>query len=120
MSQPLAIRRVQARVYRCPLEQPVTTSFGVMHDRPMLLVEVEDRSGATGWGEIWCNFPAVGAEHRARLVDTVLAPLLVARSFDSPADAFDYLTQETVVLAIQSGEPGPFAQAIAGLSRGTR
>ena len=115
MSQSLAIRRVQARVYRCPLEQPVTTSFGVMHDRPMLLVEVEDRSGATGWGEIWCNFPAVGAEHRARLVNTVLAPLLVARSFDSPADAFDCLTQKTAVLAIQSGEPGPFAHAIAGL-----
>ena len=42
MSNELVIRRVTARVFRCPLEQPVTTSFGTMLDRPMVLVEVED------------------------------------------------------------------------------
>ena len=115
MSQPLAIRRVKARVYRCPLEQPVTTSFGVMYDRPMVLVEVEDRDGASGWGEVWCNFPTVGAEHRARIVESVMSPLLLATTFASPADAFEHLTRKTAVLAIQSGEPGPFAQSIAGL-----
>lgn len=115
MSQALEIRRVTARVFRCPLTQPVTTSFGVMRDRPMVLVEVEDRGGATGWGEVWCNFPAVGAEHRARLVDSVLGPLLTAQPFASPADAFVHLTRRTAVLALQCAEPGPFAQAIAGL-----
>lgn len=115
MNQGLALRRVTARVYRCPLEQPVTTSFGAMRDRPMVLVEVEDKEGALGWGEVWCNFPAVGAEHRARLVDSVLTPLLTARSFQSPDEAFQHLTQKTAVLALQSGEPGPFAQAIAGI-----
>jgi D-galactarolactone cycloisomerase len=60
VSQSLAIRRVTVRVFRCPLTQPVTTSFGIMRDRPMVLVEVEDRDGGTGWGEVWCNFPAVG------------------------------------------------------------
>jgi len=111
----IAIRRVTARVYRCPLQSPVTTSFGVMRDRPMVLIEVEDRDGATGWGEAWCNFPAVGAEHRARLIDSVLAPLLTARTFASPEQAFAHLTAATEVLALQSSEPGPFAQAIAGL-----
>ena len=111
----LVIRRVTARVYRAPLQQPVTTSFGTMRDRPMVLVEVEDSQGARGWGEVWCNFPNVGAEHRARLIDGVLAPLLTARSFASPSAAFAHLAQATAVLAIQSAEPGPFAQAIAGL-----
>lgn len=115
MSQALEIRRVTARVFRCPLSRPVTTSFGVMRDRPMVLVEVEDGDGTVGWGEVWCNFPAVGAEHRARLVDSVLTPLLTARPFASPGEAFAHLTGKTAVLALQSAEPGPFAQAIAGL-----
>lgn len=112
---PFTVRAVTARVFRYPLEQPVQTSFGIMADRPMLLVGVTDAAGATGWGEVWCNFPGVGAEHRARLVDSVLAPLLVGRAFESPAAAFRQLTEATEVLAIQSAEPGPFAQAIAGL-----
>nr|WP_243463852.1 hypothetical protein [Bordetella bronchiseptica] len=86
-----------------------------MHDRPAVLVEVEDSDGAVGWGEVWCNFPACGAEHRARLVETVLAPLLTARAFADPAQAFAHLEARTAVLAIQTGEPGPLAQ---GPSRG--
>lgn len=109
------IQSVTARVYRYPLETPVQTSFGIMRDRPMLLVEVTSDSGVTGWGEVWCNFPAVGAEHRARLIDSVLAPLLVGQSFESPKAVFKRLTIATAVLAIQSAEPGPFAQSIAGL-----
>ena len=115
MSNELVIRRVTARVFRCPLQQPVTTSFGTMLDRPMVLVEVEDNQGTRGWGEVWCNFPAVGAEHRARLVDSVLTPLLLARPFADPVEAFEHLTARTAVLAVQSAEPGPFAQAIAGV-----
>src|SRR3546814_8454627 len=75
MTAPLVIRAVEARVFRHPLDTPVQTSFGTMTDRPMLLVGVTDAHGETGWGEVWCNFPGVSAEHRARLVDSVLAPL---------------------------------------------
>ncbi|MFO1301941.1 MAG: hypothetical protein U1F17_16520, partial [Burkholderiaceae bacterium] len=51
---------VDAFVFRAPCEVPVHTSFGVMHDRPAVLVRVRDNDGAQGWGEIWCNFPGVG------------------------------------------------------------
>ena len=34
---------------------------------------------ARGFGEEWCNFPAVGAEHCARIIGGVLAPLLLTR-----------------------------------------
>ena len=112
---PLAIVRIDAHVFRYPVKVPVRTSFGTMHDRPALFVRVEDNEGAFGWGEVWCNFPACGAEHRARLVDTVLAPLLLNQRFDGPVAAWTQLTQRTAVLAIQSGEPGPIAQAIAGI-----
>ncbi len=86
-----------------------------MTDRPAVLVRVEDAEGAHGWGEAWCNFPQCGAEHRARLVESLLAPLLVGRAFASPEAAWDHLVASTSVLALQSGEPGPIAQAIAGV-----
>jgi D-galactarolactone cycloisomerase len=111
----LQLARVDAFVLRWPVATPVRTSFGTMHDRPALLVRVEDRDGAHGWGEAWCNFPACGAEHRARLLADVVAPLVVGAAFDGPADAFVRLHDATSVLALQSGEPGPLAHAIAGL-----
>src|SRR5512132_4113085 len=110
-----AIARVEAHVLRWPVRVPVRTSFGTMQDRPAVLVRIEDADGAVGWGEAWCNFPACGAEHRARLVETVVAPLVTARSIASPEAAFRELSARTAVLAIQSGEPGPIAQAIAGV-----
>jgi len=112
---PATIARLEAFVLRWPVRIPVRTSFGTMHDRPAVLVRVEDADGAHGWGEAWCNFPQCGAEHRARLVETVLAPLVVGRAFDSPAQAWRAITEATAVLALQSGEPGPIAQAIAGM-----
>jgi len=115
VSDPLRLRALSAHVFAHPLATPVVTSFGAMHERPMLLVRAEDADGAFGWGEVWCNFPAVGAAHRARLIETVLAPLSIGRTFAGPAAAFDWLTAKVAVLALQSGEPGPFAQAIAGI-----
>lgn len=91
------------------------TSFGSMHDRPAVFVRVEDDDGVVGWGEIWCNFPACGAEHRARLVQSVFAPLIEGACFDGPPAAFAELTRKTSVLALQAGEPGPIAQCIAGV-----
>ena len=110
-----AVRSVQAQVYRFPVPTPVRTSFGVMRERPALFVRVEDDDGAVGWGEIWCNFPDCGAEHRARLIDSVFAPLLAGRPLGTPIALTDELIERTAVLAIQSGEPGPIQQCIAGL-----
>jgi len=111
----IALASLEAFVFRSPVAVPVRTSFGVMHDRPAVFLRAEDRDGTVGWGEIWCNFPAVGAEHRARLVASVLSPLVTERAFETPQDAFRLLMERTAVLAIQSGEPGPIAQAIAGV-----
>ena len=109
------IAKVESSVYRTPIETPVRTSFGVMRDRPAVLVRVEDVDGAVGWGEAWCNFPSNGAEYRARLINAVLAPILVGHTWDHPAHAFRHLTDRLKILALQAGEPGPVAQAIAGI-----
>jgi D-galactarolactone cycloisomerase len=109
------IRNVQAACYRFPLSTPVVTSFGRMLSRPAVFVRVEDADGVTGWGEVWSNFPAVGAEHRTRIVNEILAPALQGRSVVHPIDVFEDVSRMMEVLALQSGEPGPFAQAIAGI-----
>ena len=109
------ITNVQAFVYRAPIKTPVQTSFGLMRDRPAVFVRVQDAEGAVGWGEVWCNFPSCGAEHRARLIDTLIAPLVLQRSFALPTEAFDWLSAQTSVLAIQTGEYGPIAQCVAGI-----
>lgn len=113
------LRQIDVHVLRYPIARPVRTSFGMMADRPAVLVRVEDEIGHHGWGEAWCNFPSVGAEHRARLIADVLAPLAVDRPFDHPSALFEHLTRSTAVLALQSGERGPFAQTIAALDIAT-
>src|SRR5258707_588256 len=115
MADPFKIRSVQAFCYRYPLTTPVVTSFGKMNDRQTLFVRAEDDDGEHGWGEVWCNFPAVGAEHRTRLINETLAPMLTGRAVTHPSEAFEHLSAATSVLALQSGEPGPFAQSIAGI-----
>ena len=111
----IKIKSVEVSVYRYPLETIVQTSFGTMYDRPMVLVKLTDEDDFAGVGEVWCNFPAVGAEHRARLIESVFKPLLTGKLFDGAAKAFDLLTKKTWVLGLQTGEFGPIAQCIAGI-----
>lgn len=115
MTDSFTIRSIEAFCYRYPLATPVVTSFGKMLNRPAVFVRAVDEDGVAGWGEAWSNFPAPGAEHRTRLVNEVLAPAIAGRRFDGPAEAFEALTKGTEVLALQCGEPGPFAQAISGI-----
>lgn len=114
-SQPPNVRSIQAFCYRYPLSTPVVTSFGRMMNRPAVFVRAEDETSIVGWGEVWCNFPSTGAEHRTRIVNEILAPMVTGRAAAVPSEIFNALTRSTSVLALQSGEFGPFAQAIAGI-----
>ena len=100
---------------RAPIAEPVRTSFGTMRDRPAVFVRLIDGDGFEGWGEIWCNFPAQGAEHRARLAEGIFRPLLEGRAFTSPAELSAELERKVRILTVQAGEPGPFSQVIAGI-----
>ena len=102
-------------VMRVPSPVPVQTSFGTMFDRPAVFLEVTDDHGNKGLGEVWCNFPSCGAEHRGHLLETVIFPALMRKRFDSPDSCFAQLEKQFARLAIQAGEPGPIAQCIAGV-----
>ena len=107
------IDRLECWVLRAPIAQPVANAFGAMTNRPALFLRVSASDGAQGWGEVFANFPQVGAEHRARLIDSIFAPLLRTAPADDPGVVRALLEQRTRQMAIQCGEPGPFAQ-IAG------
>lgn len=109
------LERVEAVLVRTKISTPVRTSFGVMHDRPTLLVRVTDQSGAQGYGEVWCNFPVCGASHRHKLLETELAPRLEGRAFASPQLCFAAMNDMLHILRLQTGEPGPIAQIVAGV-----
>jgi D-galactarolactone cycloisomerase len=110
---PLRVDRLGVAVYRAPVERPVLTAFGAMTERPAVIVRAEG-GGTVGYGEIWCNFPTCGAEHRARLLESVFQPWVTGREWSSPAEAFAKLSKRSHLLALQAGEPGPIAQVIAG------
>ena len=70
------IEKATSIVLRSPIETPVQTSFGIMADRPAVYLLLQDTLGHVGVGEVWCNFPACGAEHRERLLESALLPAL--------------------------------------------
>lgn len=109
------IEKATPVVLRSPIEVPVKTSFGTMADRPAVYLLLEDTQGNIGVGEIWCNFPSCGAEHRARLLESAILPALVGKEFSDPAQCFIALQTQFQRLAIQTGEFGPVAQSIAGI-----
>lgn len=109
------VRSLDIFVFRAPADPPVQTSFGTMRNRPAVLLRVTDAQGVSGWGEVWCNFPVVGAEHRARMAAYYLRPQITGRAWDSPQACFRALDEAFAVLAIQCGEPGPLHQIVAGL-----
>jgi L-alanine-DL-glutamate epimerase-like enolase superfamily enzyme len=111
------IESVERWVLRAPIERPVANAFGAMSNRPALFVRIAASDGAWGWGEVFCNFPQVGAEHRARLIDSVVAPLLRGVSSHAPDAVRAMLEARTRAMAIQCGEPGPFAQTVGAVDQ---
>ena len=110
----IRLARLEAYAFRVPIANPIKVAFGTFRDRPMVLVRAIEHDGSEGWGEVWCNWPAVTAEHRARLAADI-GQRLLGRDFQGPAQAFEQLTREMEVLALQTGEQGPIAAAIAGI-----
>src|SRR5471032_2633472 len=111
----IKVARVEAKVVRTPIAVPVRASFGMMRDRPAVYLRVTDADGAQGFGEIWCNFPSVGAEHRGRLAEQVIGPILIESGERELNGVFAHLMQRLHVMAVQSGEWGPFRQVAAGI-----
>jgi D-galactarolactone cycloisomerase len=109
-----AIVGVECFVCRAPIEKPVINAFGSMAERVAVFVRLTDADGVSGWGEIWSNFPTIGAEHRAKLFHTFIAPRLIGRSISDPATFWAETDRALHLWGLQAGEPGAFAAALSG------
>jgi len=109
---PLA--RIEIHCFRYRLARPLETVFGPVEARPALILRIEDADGAAGYGEVWCNFPAPGAEYRARLAAAVLPGVLSRPDGITPGTAFAAVRKQLNALALQAGEVGPADQIAAG------
>jgi D-galactarolactone cycloisomerase len=112
--QPVQIASIEAFAFRVPVKSPIKVAFGTFRDRPFVLVRINDTQGAQGWGEVWANWPAVGAEHRARLAVDI-GERLIGQRYETPQEFHDKLSASLEVLVLQTLEVGPIAQVVAGL-----
>ena len=112
--RPIQIAAIEAFAFRVPVKTPIKVAFGTFQDRPLVLVRVTEKDGTQGWGEIWANWPAVGAEHRARLAVDI-GERLIGQHFDDPADLHRKLNASLEVLVLQTLEVGPIAQVVSGI-----
>jgi D-galactarolactone cycloisomerase len=111
------LEAVECWVLRAPIAEPLANAFGAMSSRPAVFVRLSASDGAWGWGEAFCNFPQVGAEHRARLVDSIFAGLLKGAPADDIATLRALMETRTRQMVIQCGEPGPFAQVTGAIDQ---
>lgn len=87
----MEIATIHARELSMQLVAPFRTSFGVTHNRRILLLEVCSTDGVSGWGELTA---AEGPFYNSETTDTAwivlrkyLAPLLLRKPIDTPEDA---------------------------------
>ncbi len=92
----LEIARLTVREIQLDLKEPFRISSGVCRDRRVLLVELQNADGVSGWGE------CVAGEHpnySPETVDTAwlairrwIAPLVVGREFEHPTEVYGTLS----------------------------
>ena len=115
LSAPVHIREITTFVLEAPIAKPVRNSWRTLMSRSSLLIRVTDDDGTQGWGEVWCNYPPRGAHHRADLINHVAAPIIAGQHFDNPVQVFNELEKALRIPTVTAGEPGPFAQIVAGI-----
>lgn len=109
------LRRVHIHLYKAPVQPAIRASFGLITERSLLLIAVEDREGYMGWGEVWTGFPPIGARYRAELLERLVAPLILDASFSGPTKIHEHLLESLLPVVRMAAESGPVFQSLAGL-----
>jgi O-succinylbenzoate synthase len=83
-----SIARVELTQIRLPLITPFETSLGRTTERDIILVRVEDKDGAVGWGECVAEeLPLYSEEWTATAwpaLEQILGPMIIAAELDGP------------------------------------
>ena len=93
----LTIDRITVREIHLPLKEPFRISSGVFRERPMLLLELTERSGATAWSECVAmelpNYTAETTDTAWLALRQWLAPRVLGREFQGPQEIAGVLAE---------------------------
>src|SRR5829696_8308209 len=91
----LKIRSIELTEINLPLVHFFETSFGRTYERRIILLRVEDRDGATGWGEITCGegpgYSDEWTDSAWVTAEKILAPMVVGREVSAASEIFDLM-----------------------------
>jgi O-succinylbenzoate synthase len=84
------VRRVTVHLIELPFVHPFRTAYGTISGRRTIVVRIEDRDGAVGWGEAPVpqlpQYTPDTAETAWFALTHLLVPLVLGRPFDDPAE----------------------------------
>jgi O-succinylbenzoate synthase len=93
----LRIERIVLRELRLPLKEPFRISSGVQQERRVVLVEVVDGDGVSGWGECTAgerpNYGPETADTAWLAMREWAAPRVLGRSFGEPGEIYPVLEE---------------------------
>ncbi|MEP1964275.1 mandelate racemase/muconate lactonizing enzyme family protein [Tateyamaria sp.] len=112
---PITIDRIEAFALTARPSVGPVSSLGMMPVRNGVLVAITSKDGATGWGEVWCNFPPRGNLARLNLLEDVIAPYILGKTYEHFDLCRKDLETQSARMAIHTGEFGPFKHCIAGI-----
>ncbi len=115
MAHPIQIDRIQLFMLSAETSSGPESSMGKIGKRSGLLIEITDRDGGTGWGEIWCNFPPRAAQSLAILFEDLIAPQVFQTKFEHWKAVRPHLETSLSRMLLHIAQPGPFAHCFAGL-----
>ena len=111
----LRVARIQVLPMRAKGGVSPNMALGQMHERPALLIRIEDDQGAYGWGEIWANFPPRASLHKAHLVEDVVSEKLIGLSYSDPREAISALRKSLGTYFLHIGQLRVFEHVLAGI-----
>src|SRR5438132_7785034 len=89
----LRISSIELTEINLPLVHFFETSFGRTYERRIILVRIEDRDGAEGWGEVTCGeTPGYSDEWTDSAwvtIEKILGPMVAGREFPCAADVWN-------------------------------
>ncbi len=112
-----AITITEAKLYhmQVPIEQAVKTSFGTMTARHLVLLELRDELGNTGFGESWINFPAWAPTERIAAFQTAFLPYLNGKDAGDIPGFMHAMFKAFAGPAVQSGTVGPVMSSLCAV-----
>lgn len=129
----IKIKKIVLHILQMRLKAPFSTSYGDIHDRELLIVEVKDDDGAAGFGEgVAFSIPWYTEETvktTVHMIEDFLIPILSKTSFHHPrelAESFRFIRRNYMAKAALEGavwdlyakqQNIPLSQALGGMKK---